>query len=110
MIRNFMLEKGIYCDGFNDNFKLYYGKIPLTENCQMITYIPKALIAVKSNDTIYVYQPLVKFTNEEVYLSKIAIFKAFDKNSYIRVKIKDNIYYIDSNAQIRYKTLKNHLT
>lgn len=101
MMRNFPLEKGIYCNGQLNNFKLYYDNKALTPVCNAIAYIPKSLIAVKSKKTVYLYIPEIVTDGDKTTLVKVASFESFDTYAYLKVKINGKSYIIDSNLQIK---------
>lgn len=101
MMRNFPLENGIYCKGKLSKFKLYYNNKAVTPFCNAIAYIPKKLIVVKSNKTVHVYRPEIVTFNNTPTLNKLAAFKVYDTCAYLKVKIDDKVYIIDSNVQIK---------
>lgn len=105
MRRDFYLENGIYCRGSFDDFKLYYETLPLTTSCNSIAYIPNRLIALKSGKTVTVYEPRVVNVNGKNLLYEIAKFESKNPNAYLKVKVHDKVYIIDSNVQI---SLYNH--
>lgn len=100
MRRDFPLENGIYCKGIFNDFKLYYDTIELTPSCNSIAYIPNTLIALKSYRTIYVYKPKVINLNGVISLYEIAKFETKTSNAYLKIKLYDKTYIIDSNIQI----------
>ena len=100
MRRDFTLENSIACKGEYDNFKLYYNNTELTPNCNSIAYIPKTLIAVKCDKTVYVYKPNIILDNHIPILTKLATFEVFNAFAYMKIKIDGKVYIIDSNVQI----------
>ena len=100
MRRDFTLENGIICIGEYNNFKLYYNNIALTSKCHAIAYVPKTLIAVKCNKTVYVYKPNISLDEGVPTLIKLASFEVFNAFAYMKIKINGNVYIIDSNVQI----------
>ena len=100
MRRDFNLENGIYCEGEYNNFKLYYNKTELTPYCYEIRYIPGTLIAVKSKKTVYIYIPKVITENDNICLAKAASFDTINCNAYLKIKLNNKIYIIDSNVGI----------
>jgi len=98
---DFNLENGIICKGEYNNFKLYYNDVALTHNCQSIAYIPKTLVAVKCDKKIYVYKPTIIFDIDTPMLIKLASFKVLNVLAYMKIKINNKVYTIDSNVQIR---------
>jgi len=100
MRRDFSLENGIYCKGLFNDFKLYYDTIELTPSCNNIAYIPNKLIVLKSKKIVYVYKP--KIINVEVIptLFEIAKFESKTLDAYLKVKMNDKTYIIDSNLQV----------
>lgn len=97
---NFPLENGIYCKGTSSNFKLYYGNIELTSNCNAISYIPNILIAVKSNNVVYVYEPSITTHAGNPILNLIASFKRLNYYTYLKTTIKNKEYIIDVNVHV----------
>jgi len=97
MMRHFPLENDIYCKGKFNKFKLYYNNKAITPFCNSIAYIPKTLIAVKSNKTIHVYKPETMAINDTNTLIKLASFKIYETCAYLN----DKVYIIDSNVQIK---------
>lgn len=100
MRRDFSLENGIVCKGKYNNFKLYYNDVELTPLCNYIAYIPKTLIAVKCDKTVYIYKPEIILNENTRSLIKLASFEVFDTFAYLKIKIDDKVYFIDSNVQI----------
>lgn len=100
MRRDFYLENGIYCEGLFDDFKLYYNKQELTPSCSNIAYIPNTLIAIKSGTTVYVHKPKIIKVGGKISLYTIARFESRTPNAYLKVKMYDKTYIIDSNVQI----------
>jgi len=96
----FWLENGIMFKGNFSCFKLYYNDIELTPTCHEIAYIPKTLIAVKSNNTVFAYKPIIAFYNNTYSLIKLASFDTVNCNAYLKVKISDKMYIIDSNVGV----------
>jgi len=100
MRRDFTLENGIYCKGEYNNFKLYYDNIALTPSCHEITYIPGILIAVKSKKTVYIYIPKLLAEKDNIFLAKATSFDTINCNAYLKIKLNNKIYIIDSNVGI----------
>lgn len=100
MRRDFTLENNIVCKGEHNNFKLYYENAELTPVCHSIAYVPKTLIAVKCDKTVYVYKPNIVLENNIPTLFKLATFEVFNAFAYMKIKIDGKVYIIDSNVQI----------
>ena len=100
MKRNFELENDIYCRGEFDSFKLYYKGTEITDICSNIAYIPRTLIAVKCGNTVHIYKPKIVYVDSIPHLEKIAMFETNGHYVYLRIKIKERTYDVDSNVQI----------
>ncbi len=101
MRRDFFLENGIYCKGVYNDFRLYYNDMALTPSCSNIAYITGTLIALKCGKRVYVYKPTIIENNGIYKLYQIAMFETIDSSAYLKVKIYDKLYIIDSNVQIK---------
>lgn len=99
--RDFELEKGIVCKGFIHNFSLYYNDVALTPECDAIAYIQNKLIAVRSHGVVTVYLPEIHEIESEYVMPRIACFKCYRNNAYLKVNLGDSTYIIDSNVQIK---------
>lgn len=101
MERNFFLENGIFCYGTHDAFRLLYKDYVLTPILSNMAYIPRKLIAVKSDSQVIVYAPKLKRNFWGYSLLKLAMFETYSTSACLKINIQGTKYIIDSNVQIK---------
>lgn len=98
------LENRISMSKHGDKYSLVFSNREcLVENCDIVSYLSRKFIAVKTGNTVTVYKPTAEYcsVSDRFKLQVIAEMSCVQgTNVTLRIQMNESIYLIDQNAQI----------